>query len=590
MALHCLLPSSPSSFKSFSPRHLVPTRTVYSARRVQFLASAGIQHSEVPRRSANFKPTIWDNDYLQSLKSDYLGETYLRRSEGLKDYVRHRLDASAEPLSVLELIDTLQRLGVGYHFENEIKGALNTIISMKDTNMLVEDDLYVTALNFRLFRQHGYEVSQDVFKSFKDKKDGGFKAYISEDIKGMLSMYEASYYAVEGEDLLNEAQEFTTRHLKELIKGNIYIDPHLVKQVNHALELPLHWRFSWLEARWFIDTYKMKIDTDPLLLELAKLDFNMVQATHQQELKDVSRWWNSLGLGKTLSFARDRLVENFYWAAGFIFEPKYGYCRKSITKLICLITPIDDVYDVYGSLDELKLFTDAVERWDINTVQDLPDYMKICFLALYNTTNEMAYDVLREHGQDIIQYLKKVWTDLCKAYLAEATWYYNGYTPTLEEYINNALISVSGPLIQVHAYFLLGGKITKEAIEYLMGYQNLIRWSSVTFRLADDLGTATDEIKRGDVPKSIQCYMHESGVSEEIAREHINHLIAEMWKKMNKDMVSSHFPLHFTSLGVNTARTAQCFYLYGDGYGIPDRETKEQVLSMWIEPIPLMEG
>lgn len=45
--------------------------------------------------------------------------------------------------------------------------------------------------------------------------------------------------------------------------------------------------------------------------------------------------------------------------------------------------------------------------WDVKAVQVLPDYMKICFLALYNTVNEFAYDALKEHGQDILPYLTK---------------------------------------------------------------------------------------------------------------------------------------------------------------------------------------
>lgn len=38
----------------------------------------------------------------------------------------------------------------------------------------------------------------------------------------------------------------------------------------------------------------------------------------------------------------------------------------------------------------------------------LPEYMKICFLALYNTTNEMGYEILKDQGINIIPYLQKV--------------------------------------------------------------------------------------------------------------------------------------------------------------------------------------
>ena len=76
----------------------------------------------------------------------------------------------------------------------------------------------------------------------------------------------------------------------------------------------------------------------------------------------VVRWWKKTGLGERLNFARDRIMENFFWTVGVIFEPNFGYCRRMSTMVNALITTIDDVYDVYGTLDELELFTDAVER------------------------------------------------------------------------------------------------------------------------------------------------------------------------------------------------------------------------------------
>ena len=123
-----------------------------------------------------------------------------------------------------------------------------------------------------------------IFSSFKDEL-GNFKSHICEDTKGMVYLYEASYLLVEGENVLEHARDFTTKHLGEFIKRNK--DQHLSILVSHSLKIPLHWRMPRLEARWFIDIYARSEGMNPTLLELAKLDFNMVQATHQEDLRDV---------------------------------------------------------------------------------------------------------------------------------------------------------------------------------------------------------------------------------------------------------------------------------------------------------------
>ena len=76
----------------------------------------------------------------------------------------------------------------------------------------------------------------------------------------------------------------------------------------------------------------------------------------------LCRWWNNTRLGQKLGFARDRLMENFLWTVGLDFKPQLSYFRKNMTIVNSLITIIDDVYDVYGTLDELERFTNAVER------------------------------------------------------------------------------------------------------------------------------------------------------------------------------------------------------------------------------------
>ncbi|XP_048233291.1 terpene synthase 10-like isoform X2 [Ricinus communis] len=498
------------------------------------------------------------------------------------------LNEAVIPLDQLELIDTLQRLGLAYHFQDEINKILNNIyIQNRFEKTWTKEDLHATALQFRLLRQHGYNISQEIFNIFLDDL-GNFKACIGEDLKGLLSLYEASYLSEEGENILEVARKFATICLQKYTTLQDK-DQFLSMIISHSLELPLHWRVPRLETRWFIEVYERKEGTNPLLLELSKLDFNNVQAIHQEDLKYVSWWWRNTGLGEKLGFARDRLMENFLWTVGENSEPQFGYFRRMSTKIFSLMTVMDDIYDVYGTLDELQLFTDAVERWDVNAMDQLPEYMKLCFLALHNSINEIGYDVLRKQGLYVIPYLKKAWADLCKSYLVEAKWYYSGYTPTMQEYMDNAWISISAPVILVHAYFLEGSPASNEALKSLKEYPDIIRWSSMILRFANDLGTSSDELKRGDNPKSIQCYMYETGASEAKAREHIQYLIGEAWKKINKERGLADFPFSktFIEVAANLARMAQCVYQYGDGYGIENGETKDRVLSLLVKPIPI---
>lgn len=107
------------------------------------------------------------------------------------------------------------------------------------------------------------------------------------DIKALLSIYEASHLALEGELDLHEAKLFATENL---LKLNGPENKVMKDHVNHALDIPLYLRMLRLEARWYIDAYDKQIDANKLLLELAILDFNMVQSIHRRDLQEVSKY------------------------------------------------------------------------------------------------------------------------------------------------------------------------------------------------------------------------------------------------------------------------------------------------------------
>nr|UNA06917.1 terpene synthase 2 [Jasminum sambac] len=581
-------PNAITAFNNKLPKrsfHVGTSTTKSTANAIK--NSVIIKHDDqtVIRRSGNYGPPIWEFDYIQSLNTKYSGKRHVERAYELQKQVKRIIDQAVEPLDQLELIDNLQRLGISYHFEDEIKQIMTNInkkhCEKHDPKI---KKLYETALEFRLLRQHGFNVSQEIFDCFKNE-NGDFAKILCSDIKGLLQLYEASFMSTEGESTLDMAREFTMKHLQDHQR----VDQDYARLVHHALELPLHWIIPRGEARWFIDVYAERSDRNPILLEFAKLDFNIVQASHQQELKSVSSWWQrTAAIAENLPFVRDRLVEYYFWNVGVQFEPQYGCFRTIESKVNAVITTIDDMYDVYGTLEELELFTDIVERWDVNQIDQLPEYMQICFLALYNFVHEVAYEVLKEKGLMIIPYLRKAWTDLCRTYLQEMKWYSAGYTPTLEEYMNNAWISISAPLILVHGFFSVPNRIDKETLGYMENYHGVIRWSSIIFRLANDLATSSDELKRGDIPKSIQCYMNETGVSEDEARNHMRFLILETWKKMNKDAgVGCPFSQQFIEMSKNTARMSQYMFQYGDGVTMSNPITQDRISTLIFEPIPL---
>ncbi|KAG6424991.1 hypothetical protein SASPL_115414 [Salvia splendens] len=204
------------------------------------------------RRSGNYSPSRWDVDYIQSLHSDYKEERHRKRASYASEEDGGERN---HPIRRLELIDELQRLGLSQHLQNEFKEILNSIY-LDTTHDKSNMDLYSTALAFKLLRQHGYQVGQDVFDSFKNE-EGEFKQSLIDDTRGMLQLYEASF-------LLTE-----------------------VSSIRYSLDIPIHWRIERLNTSVWIDSYKKNPDMNPTVLELAILDSNIVQAQYQEELKQV---------------------------------------------------------------------------------------------------------------------------------------------------------------------------------------------------------------------------------------------------------------------------------------------------------------
>ncbi|KAJ8510907.1 hypothetical protein OPV22_001341 [Ensete ventricosum] len=474
--------------------------------------------------------------------------------EELKKRVGCTLSTDIHSTRSMVLIDTIQRLGISHQFEDELEVILDRNPGAAQGD---EDDLFSTALRFRLLRQRGYNVDTDVFHKFMDRK-GHFKESLSKDLSGLLSLHEASYLGVRDEEVLSQAMGFSEEHLR---KSMLHLQPVRATEVNLAFEFPRQRRMVRSEARSYIGKYAQESGRISDVLQLATLDFNLVQSQLRIEIAVLRSWWTELGLAEKLSFARDRPLECFLWTVGLFPEPRFSQCRIDVAKTIAILLVIDDVYDIHGSLDELVLFTDAVHRWGVEAMEDLPEYMKICYMALYNTTNEIGYRVLKEHGGCIIPELRKTWVDLCEGFLVEARWFNGGVVPELEEYLGNGVTTAGTYMALVHAFYLIGSGINKQSSEVA-------------------------EQERGDVASSIDCYMKEGdGASEAEARLHVRSLIHSAWLDLNGEaLAATSLPRSTVDAAVNLARAAQAMYQHGDDSRLPSVD--RHIHSLLMDPIP----
>lgn len=117
--------------------------------------------------------------------------------------------------------------------------------------------------------------------------NGKFKETLRSDARGILSLYEATHMRVHGEELLEEALDFSTKHLKQILENS---SSPFTTEISNALKLPIRRALPRVKAREYIEIYQQDPSHNDALLAFSKLDFNVLQKLHQSELKEITRY------------------------------------------------------------------------------------------------------------------------------------------------------------------------------------------------------------------------------------------------------------------------------------------------------------
>lgn len=66
-----------------------------------------------------------------------------------------------------------------------------------------------------------------------------------------------------------------------------------------------------------------------------------------------------------LNYARDRVVECYFWSYTVYYEQEYTRARMILAKIVVLVSLLDDTYDAHATLEDSRKLTEAIQRLEL---------------------------------------------------------------------------------------------------------------------------------------------------------------------------------------------------------------------------------
>lgn len=291
-----------------------------------------------------------------------------------------------------------------------------------------------------------------------------------------------------------------------------------------------------------------------------------------------------------IPYARHRVVECYFWTLGVFFEPQYSLARTIVAKILSLISILDDTYDAYGTYEELELLTEAILRWDIKCMDQLPEYMQSIYQAILDSYADIERGIADFDGTTYrFHYAKEAMKKVAQGYIAEAKCFAKGYMPTMEEYMKIGLRSSGVYALTSTSFVGMKEVVTREAFDWVDNEPMSVTATSIIGRLMDDIVSHKFEQQRAHFASSVECYINQYGVSEDEACVALKKQVVAAWKDINQEFLTppNNIPMYLLMRALNFSRAQAFMYSEGDGYTNVNKSVKAQITALLIAPMPV---
>ncbi|KAL2517490.1 Ent-kaur-16-ene synthase [Abeliophyllum distichum] len=501
------------------------------------------------------------------------------------------------------MVDTLGRLGIDRYFTHEIERVLNeTYRCWEQNNEEIVKDVTCCALAFRLLRMKGYEVTSDKLAAYTEQEH--FFNIVSVQFTGVptiLELYRASQVTInEDESVLDQIHAWTSTFLKQQLQNRTIVDKRLSKRVEYSLKT-FNATLERVESRQSIEQYDPNnyrilktayrcpnIDNMDFLV-FSRQDFNLCQAQHQKELQQLERWYTDSRLDVS-KLGRSVLHTCYFLSAAILFDTDISEARIAYAQVVALTSRIDDLFDLYGSREELINMIKLVKKWDERPKSGYSsEEVGILFTAVYNHVNEWAAKILIKQGRCIKHLLISLWLEFLDGCMKEVEWSSDYKLPTLEEYLSVGCMSIAGQVSVLTPLHVLGPKFSEELLT-TAECLSLCKHVCLIFRLLNDVRTFERERSERTLNSvSLLVLQSKGAITEEEAIAKVYEMIEQSKRKLLKTVLQTNgslVPRECKNLFWYTANN--CYYLYRqrDEFSSP-RELRDHMNAVIFEPFIL---
>ncbi|CAO2205890.1 unnamed protein product [Urochloa humidicola] len=130
----------------------------------------------------------------------------------------------------------------------------------------------------------------------------------------------------------------------------------------------------------------------------------------------------------------------------------------------------------------------------------------------------------------------------------------------------------------------MGDIITKEILDWILTYPELLKCFSTIARLCNDIKTTKGEQIGAHHASTVQCYMLQHRTTMHGACEKIKELIEDTWKDMMElYLAPTERPKLIAKTVVDVTRTADYIYKKTDAFTF-SHTIKDMIAKLYVEP------